>query len=172
MKIAELRTKIDKIDDTILELISERYKLAKKVGDIKQTKNSSVFVPEREKNILDRLSKKSTDALPSGTIQAVFREIMSGARFAEHPITIAFLKDDLLALFAIYLKFGSCTNLKPFSEKNELFLEVKNDINTYAVISSPYDPAPELSIMSEITINHPLEHGAKLHYLIIGKPIS
>ena len=60
MNIEELRTKIDKIDSDILNLLNERMDIVHEIGLIKSASNESVYRPEREKEIIERckISKK------------------------------------------------------------------------------------------------------------------
>lgn len=169
MDIDKLRDEIDRIDDNILELIDRRYELVKRVGAIKQTSSQEVFVPEREKSIIDRLSKKALPTLPKKVISAIYREIMSGARLVEHPITIVYLKGDLLSVQAAYFKFGSCIKLKPLPNLDALLSEVKNKLNAYAVIPHIESLDSELKIIAEVSIQNPDTPAKDLKFLIIGR---
>ncbi|HOI84259.1 MAG TPA: chorismate mutase, partial [Campylobacterales bacterium] len=54
--LAEIRVKIDAIDDKLLTLLNERMELVKEVGRIKHSSDDkSIYRPEREKEILTRL---------------------------------------------------------------------------------------------------------------------
>ena len=55
MNIKELRTKIDKIDSDILQLLDERMDFVHEIGLIKSASKESVYRPEREKEIIERL---------------------------------------------------------------------------------------------------------------------
>ena len=59
-KIEQVRKKIDKIDDQILELIQKRGVHAKEIGSLKSqlSAKSSFYKPEREAQILRRLIRK------------------------------------------------------------------------------------------------------------------
>ena len=74
MNIKELRTKIDKIDSDILELLNERMDLVHEIGLIKSASNENVYRPEREKEIIDRLNSLSKGKLNPDSIKAVFQE--------------------------------------------------------------------------------------------------
>lgn len=169
MNIDQLRSEIDKIDDKILELVAKRYELVKKVGEIKQSENTGVFVAEREKVIIERLTKKASSILPKEAILAVFREIMSGARLVEHPITIAYLKNDLLSLLAAYSTFGNCIKLKEFSSLEELTKETENNLNTYAVIPSFDCKNSNLKVISEISLQNPSDLRENLKFFAFGR---
>ena len=60
-KVKDLRDKIDEIDIKILDLIQSRAIHASKIGEIKKESpnfNVVFYKPEREKEIIDRLTKR------------------------------------------------------------------------------------------------------------------
>jgi len=90
----DCRVAIDTIDDKILELLNERMKVVERVGEIKHESGSAVYRPEREKAIIDRLTKKSNESggiLNHGAIEALFLEIFAVSRNLELPERIAYL---------------------------------------------------------------------------------
>lgn len=54
-EIEKLRNKIDTIDDKILALLNERMLHVKDIGVIKQNLGGSIYRPERERAIINRL---------------------------------------------------------------------------------------------------------------------
>ena len=69
MNIKEFRTKIDKIDSDILQLLDERMDFVHEIGLIKSASKESVYRPEREKEIIERLSALSKGKLNPESIQ-------------------------------------------------------------------------------------------------------
>lgn len=51
MSIEELRTKIDEIDYQILSLLSQRLRIAKKIGELKGIKGAPVKDEKRESTL-------------------------------------------------------------------------------------------------------------------------
>ncbi len=91
MELDGLRREIDRVDRSILTLLNERYELVKKVGEWKKARNAPVYVPEREKALLDKLQQLNPGPMRNDTLTAIYREIMSGARLLEKPLTVACL---------------------------------------------------------------------------------
>ncbi|MBV6646005.1 MAG: prephenate dehydratase [Cyclobacteriaceae bacterium] len=87
----ELRKGIDEIDDQLIDLLNQRMKLVKKVGDFKRTNQASIYRPEREKAIIDRLASQSKGPLTRSAIEALFLEIFAVSRNYELPERIAYL---------------------------------------------------------------------------------
>ncbi|MCM8532338.1 MAG: chorismate mutase, partial [Lentisphaeraceae bacterium] len=57
MDLSGLRQEIDAIDEQIVTLINKRYGLVHEVGKWKNSNSHEIYVPEREKALLERLSK-------------------------------------------------------------------------------------------------------------------
>ena len=89
--LENLRARIDKIDHELLRLINERVSLAAKVGTDKAGREESVYRPEREAQIIDRLVHENQGPLSAEATSFIFREIISLARSAATQITIAAL---------------------------------------------------------------------------------
>ncbi|WP_457754722.1 chorismate mutase [Thermococcus sp.] len=56
-KLYELRKRIDEIDEQIIELLEERVRIAKEIGEIKRELNLSIRDEKREKEVLKRVGK-------------------------------------------------------------------------------------------------------------------
>ncbi len=94
MAINKVRAEIDKIDRQIVKLLNERYACVKEVGRIKQDTNAPVYVPEREKRVLEMtcaINEEMGGLLKPETLKAIYREIMSGAINLESPVKVSFL---------------------------------------------------------------------------------
>lgn len=59
MDINELRTKIDQIDDSLVRLFVERMDIAAQVADYKKANNLPIYVPAREREILQSVAEKA-----------------------------------------------------------------------------------------------------------------
>ncbi|MDR1975603.1 MAG: prephenate dehydratase [Campylobacteraceae bacterium] len=90
-KINEFRREIDRVDDKILELLNERMNFVKAIGALKHSSGQSIYRPEREREILDRLKRQSDGHLKGGAIEAIYSEIFAVSRNIEFPEKIAFL---------------------------------------------------------------------------------
>jgi len=92
--LADCRVAIDKIDDELLELINRRMKVVERVGEIKQSSGGAIYRPEREQEIIERLTLKSKEEegiLNKEAIEALFLEIFAISRNLELPEKIAYL---------------------------------------------------------------------------------
>jgi chorismate mutase/prephenate dehydratase len=97
-ELSNERRRIDAIDEEMLRLLQERVGCALRVGERKKALGLPLFDPARESRIYDRLRASNAalraggaSTLPDAAIAAIFREIISACRNAEHPVRVAFL---------------------------------------------------------------------------------
>jgi chorismate mutase/prephenate dehydratase len=87
--LADLRKQIDLVDTELLRLFNERAKLAQAVGEIKG--KQIVYRPEREAQVLRRLSENNPGPLPENAIVHLFVEVISACRAQEEMLAVACL---------------------------------------------------------------------------------
>lgn len=79
-ELSVLRQQIDNIDNQILELLSERFSIVKKIGDVKKQSNLPLQNSKREEEIIESLSQKAkANNLPKSLIEKVWRIIFAEA---------------------------------------------------------------------------------------------
>ena len=76
MIIEEFRKKIDKIDNSIIDLIIERNRFSNEILDYKSKNNINIFDKERENDIIDSLKNKFQDKLNPLEIEQIYKEIL------------------------------------------------------------------------------------------------
>ncbi len=110
--LRELRKEIDVVDQQLLQAISKRAHLAKEIGIHKQKESSSVYRPDREKEVYNNLhfflQSHPESQLTLSSLKDIYREIMSSSIALEGNLTIAYLGP--MASFshtALMEKFGS-----------------------------------------------------------------
>src|SRR5918994_3086482 len=85
-----LRKKIDQIDKKIVGLLNDRANFAQRIGAKKRLNNEEIYVPNREQEVLDRISQLTRGPLSEQAIRSVFREVIAVCRSLESPLKIAF----------------------------------------------------------------------------------
>jgi len=88
------RAAIDAIDSEIMSLLNRRVEQALKVGAKKRALGLPLHDPARERSIYARLCGLNAQLhgeLPDVAVTAIYREIISACRNAEHPVSVAFL---------------------------------------------------------------------------------
>jgi chorismate mutase/prephenate dehydratase len=92
VEIEDLRRRIDKLDEEILRLVNERVDRAKEIGALKRKfGDRTVYRPEREAQILSRLTKLNSGPLLPEQLKRIFREVISIARAGESLPRVAVL---------------------------------------------------------------------------------
>ncbi len=79
-EIEEIRLAINKYDDRILKLLLERFILSRKIGKIKYKNNIPISNPEREKQIINRISRKIPTPIDAKAIRSIFKEIFNSSK--------------------------------------------------------------------------------------------
>jgi chorismate mutase/prephenate dehydratase len=135
MKITTLRKKIDKIDEHILELLSERARLSLSIGRAKSKRGVSVYVPDRENKIYKRLVALNKGPLSDDSLKAIYREIMSGSLRLEKPLEITYLGPPFtFTHLAALKKFGSSVEYVACNSITDIFVEVERNRADYGVV--------------------------------------
>lgn len=79
--IDKLRKEIDMIDDSIIELLSKRRGIVKKIAGIKRQENKLIIDKEREQEIASRLKKTAKEkGLDENFIESVYKIIINNSR--------------------------------------------------------------------------------------------
>ncbi|MDR1460356.1 MAG: prephenate dehydratase [Campylobacteraceae bacterium] len=134
-KIGDLRREIDKIDDDILKLLNQRMEFVKNIGVLKHTSGSSIYRPEREKEILDRLKKISDGYVKNGAIEAIYSEIFAVSRNIEFPEKIAFLgPEGTYSHQAAQSRFGAQGNYLALNSIEAVFQVLTNKEAKYGIV--------------------------------------
>lgn len=133
--LAELRKQIDSIDAEIVKLLNDRAKVVVEVGKIKQQQNISIYAPDREKMVLDKIRAMNPGPLPNRCLEAVYRELMSGSFALERPLRIGFLgPEGTFSHHAARQKFGASVDYTPLSDIGAVFEEVVRGHIDYGLV--------------------------------------
>ncbi len=86
MDIANWRTRIDELENVIIELLNKRAEYAVEIGKIKKANGLPVLDASREREILDRVAAKAVKhpgPLSPESMQRIFQAIMAETRQVE-----------------------------------------------------------------------------------------
>ena len=110
-RLAPLRARIDHLDARLVQLVNERAALAVEIGRLKRQAGglaAPVYVPHRERAVLAKIRGLNHGPLPDGSLEAIWREIMSGSVRLQTPLRVAYLGPDGSFSHAAALgKFGA-----------------------------------------------------------------
>ena len=77
-KISQLRKKIDKLDEQILRLLSERVKICRSIGSVKREHGIAIKDAYRESEVYAHVKEKAAElSLDPAQVGAVYRQIIN-----------------------------------------------------------------------------------------------
>ncbi len=145
--LAEIRKRINKIDEQIQALINERARFAQQVGVAKGELASAVdyYRPEREAEILRAIVDRNDGPLRDEEMLRLFREIMSACLAQQEPLKIGFLgPEGTFTQTAVFKHFGHSVRPLPFHTIDEVFQEVESGVADFGVV--PIENSTEGSV--------------------------
>ncbi len=158
-RLADLREKIDAIDDRLLELLNERARHVLEVGRAKQSKPGARFhVLEREESIYDRLISSNAGPFPTQAIRPVFREIISASLNLEKTMRVVCLGPE--ATFshqAAVQQFGQAVELTHTVSIADIFDEVERGRADYGVVPIENSTEGVVNVTLDMFIDSPLQ---------------
>ncbi len=135
MDLIKLRGQIDKIDKSIVELLNQRAKIALGIAETKKNEGKSVYCPDREREILRKITALSNGPIRPSALEAIYREIMSSSLSLEKELKIAFLGP--VATFthqAALKRFGTQVGYLSCDSISDVFNEVEKENADYGVV--------------------------------------
>ena len=135
MNLDDWRSRINDLDNQILNLLNQRAEAALKIGDLKRRHDLPYYAPEREVEIIARLTTENRGPLPVDTVRAVWREILSGCLALERPLAVGYLGPTGTFTHQAALKhFGAGAQLVPARAIVDVFDEVERRRVEYGVV--------------------------------------
>jgi chorismate mutase len=87
--LADLRKEIDRIDETMHNLLMERGEIIDRLISVKRSQETgSAFRPAREAEMMRRLVKRHKGVLPLDTAESIWRVIISTFTFVQAPFSV------------------------------------------------------------------------------------
>jgi len=142
--LAQLRTRIDAVDEHLLGLLNERAGLAREVGELKRSlqPEAPFYAPAREREVLSRLASLNPGPFPTEALRPVFQEIMGACLSLERPLRVAFLgPEGTFTHQAVKHQFGLSVLALPQGSIPSVFQAVERGQADYGVV--PVENATE-----------------------------
>ncbi len=135
MDLTGLRKKIDSLDVRIVALLNERAGITLSIGKEKIKNKKSIYAPEREKQVLARIRGLNRGPLSKQSLEAVYREIMSGSLSLEKSLRIAHLGPEAsYTQMAALKKFGRSVEYIACDNISDVFNRVEHGDCDYGVV--------------------------------------
>ncbi len=86
-----IRAQLDALDEELVGLMNRRADLARKIGQAKASAGMRVYAPDRERQVLERVSSLNCGPMSAEALRSVYRELMSASLALERSPRIALL---------------------------------------------------------------------------------
>jgi chorismate mutase/prephenate dehydratase len=134
-ELAQHRAAIDRIDREILARLNERAAHAQAIGALKADGGGPAYRPEREAQVLARLSGENTGPLSAEQVTGVFRQVMSACLALEQKLHIAYLGPaGTYSHAAVNRHFGGFVDSVACATIDEVFRASESGRADYAVV--------------------------------------
>lgn len=174
MDLKSLRDQIDALDNQMLELLNKRMEIVKSVGEFKNKNGGAIYRPEREVEIIERLSSQNRGLLTKAGIEAIYLEIFAVSRNLELPEKVAYLgPEGSFTHQAAESRFGAMSDYLPMNSIRAVFKSLESKRAKYGVVpiensrdgivgeTLDYLGESEMKIVAELTIPIHLSFGSK-----------
>ncbi len=170
-ELAQLREGIDRIDNDVLRLVSERARLAHRIGEIK---HGNVYRPEREAQVLRRIAELNPGPLSDEAVQRIEREIMSACMALEQPLQVAYLGPaGTFSETAARKHFGGSPTLVACPAIDDVFRAVEAGNVDYAVVPVENSTEGAIGRTLDLMLASPLkicgEINLRIHQNLLSK---
>lgn len=134
-RLQQIRHDINDLDRQLVDMLNERARLVDEVGQIKRQTGAPIFQPEREAEVIRRVTEASRAPMPPQALAAIYREIMAAARLIQKPMSVAYLgPQGTFSELATQQKFGHATPAVPFASIDEVFRAAESGQTDFAVV--------------------------------------
>jgi len=150
--LAEVRRRIDTVDERIHGLLNDRARLAQLVGISKTRYGRTVdfYKPEREAQVLRMALERNKGPLRDEEVLRLFREIMSACLAQQEPLKVAFLgPEGTFTQAAVLTHFGHSVRALALTSIDEVFQEVEAGNADFGIVP--------IENSSEGTVNNTLD---------------
>jgi chorismate mutase/prephenate dehydratase len=174
--IKKLRQRVDQVDRSLLELLSQRARLVKDIGTIKEMNGQAVFVPGRERALLAEVRAKNRGPLADEAVENLFREIVHACRHLQKQLQVAYFGPEASFSHAAALQsFGRGAQLVPMRTISEVFAEVDKGRADFGVVPIENSTGGGVYHTLDMFVESPLSICAELelpvHHYLMGRGI-
>ncbi len=141
--LEDLRAEVDRVDQSILELLIERADLVQRIGAIKDDRRNDRLAvrPAREAEILRRLVTLAERRFPRAVLVRMWRELLAATTRLQTPMSVAvFASRDRLRTWDLARDhFGSVTPMTRVDSASQALRSLGDGSATVAVMPLPND---------------------------------
>ncbi len=171
-QLKQHRDQIDTIDEQILKLVNARASHARHIGELKD--DGVIYRPEREAQVLRRLTELNVGPLPAEAVTNIFRSIMSNCRALEKELTVAFLGPlGTYSEEAALKQFGMGRNAVVCGSIDEVFRTIEAGQADYGIVPVENSNEGAVGLTLDLLLSSPLkicgEVTIPIHHCLLSK---
>lgn len=144
--VDDIRTKIDKLDNTIHDLLMERADLVLRIGEEKRKHKVQVVQPDRESVMIRRLLARHKGPLPKEAVVRIWRELVGAVSLLQTGLKVAVCvpEDHTGLIYWDMAKdyFSSVLPMHKMSNPMAILGAVREGDATFGVVPWPDDNDP------------------------------
>lgn len=143
--LADLRRRIDEVDDQIHDLLMRRAEIVEAIGERKKDGQVPAFQPGREAVILRRLMARHSGRFPRAALVRMWREMLAATVGLQRNLTIAVYAPSADSGYWDLARdhFGSNTPMTPYRSVGEVIRAVTDAQASIAVVPMPSEDDPD-----------------------------
>ncbi len=154
--LKQLRARIDALDLEILKLVSERASTAHAIGKLKD--DGTVYRPEREAQVLRRLTENNPGPLPDKVVMHLFTEVISACRALEDAFSVASLGPrGTFSEEAVVKHFGAQAPVVLCNSIDEVFRSVESGNVGYGMVPLENSTEGAVGRTMDLLLSSPLK---------------
>jgi chorismate mutase/prephenate dehydratase len=151
------RMRMDRINLEILKLLSERASHANEIGRIKHGSGVAVYLPAREREVIEGMIAANPGPLSADHIARIFTEVISACRALEHVPRVAYLgPEHTYSHEAARGAFGGSVEFAPQASFAAVFQEVQNGRADFGVVPIENSTEGQVKEVLDLLIDTPL----------------
>ncbi len=134
-ELDKYRSQIDEIDRQMVDLLHKRARVAEEVGAIKKEQGLRLYVPEREKEVVERILELNCGNFPEASLRRIYNEITAACLNLEKPLRVAYLGPEATFTHCAALdRFGAASSYDSRESVDEVFTAVSRGEVDFGVV--------------------------------------
>lgn len=172
-ELEKLRKKIDRIDEEVLDALNRRSEVVLDIARIKRDGKLGFYSPERERQVLERLTILNKGPFPNSTIKTIYREILSASLSLEEPLKVAhFGQQATFTHLAAMRHFGSSASFLPQESIKEVFDKVDRGDADFGVVPIENSTEGIISYTLDMFMDYDLKISAEVMLDVVQNLMS
>jgi chorismate mutase / prephenate dehydratase len=154
--LAALRARIDRINRSLVDLLSERAEIAQAIGRLKQADGAPIHQPARERVVLEQVMAHNPGPLSNAHLERIFTEIISACVALEQTIRVAYLgPEHTYSHEAAQGRFGTSAEFVPEPSIAAVFQAVETAHAHFGVVPVENSTEGSVGLTLDLLIDTP-----------------